>query len=587
MKFPSFLIIGCLFASVLASAQSASATASVPDSVIRILWFDDNDPTSAGHNLVLTVDVSDTPTLAGTFTVFESSVIPSNGNALATLAIGGAGGNSEFVSASNVGAATRFSVRFVSSDPSTYADRDFLNIRPACSPGRFSDSGYGPCTEAPPGTFVDSERATAPVNCVPGSYQPDAGQTFCLYADPGRYVPGFGATTSTRCGMGTYSDNAGSPFCTPAGIGYYVNALGSTAAIECEPGYTTPVISSSICQHDQNTLVSTPTAVWNSPTSGNAEMSFSTSPLVSGTLTVYQSSHIAGSPRVAGTASIASGSSTVTINLGFDEGQTSDQYSIKFESNNSNHNTTYWEMVTPQCGPGNYSSDGFTPCTASPAGKFITGTGSTAPTDCTAGTYQPSVRQTSCLDAPAGTYVSTAGASTPTTCPSGYFSTAIAATSADVCTASTPGYFVDDNDHTRQQPCVKGTFQKSAGQSSCVPAKIGYFVTSEGATKQKRCKRGYTTSSVGATSCKLKPQEPRLPTKLSRSRTSTVYLKNRKTSDGLRVVLSSQSKACKVRRSAEGYRITGTKKGKCSVTMTIKGNKKFASVTRTRNLRVA
>ena len=571
----------------MASAQSVSAAASVPDSVIRVLWFDDTDPTTAGHNLAFSVNVSDTPNLAGTFTVYESAVIPSNGNALATLAIGGAGGNAEFVSISNVGAATRFSVRFVSTDSSAYADRDFLNIRPACAPGRFSDSGYGPCTEAPPGTFVDIERATTPLSCVPGTYQPDSGKTFCLYAAPGQYVSGSGATASTQCGMGTYSDNAGSLFCTPAGIGRYVNVLGSTAAIQCEPGYTTPIIGSSICQHDQNTLVSTPTAVWNSSTGGNVEMSFSVSPLVSGSVTVYQSSHIAGSPRVAGTASIASGSSSVTINLSFDESATSDQYSIKFESNNSNHNTTYWELVTPLCGPGNYSSNGFTPCNASPAGSFITGTGSTAPTDCAPGTYQPSVRQTSCLNAPAGTYVATAGATTPTTCPSGHFSADIAARSLDVCTASSPGNFVDESDHSRQQLCAKGTFQKNVAQSACVPAKIGYFVKSEGATNQKRCKRGYTTSSVGSTSCKLKPKEPRLPTSLSRTRVSTVYLKNGKTSDGLRVVIASRSKTCKVRRSAEGYKFTATKKGKCSITMTIKGNKKFASVTRTRNLRVA
>lgn len=571
----------------MAVAQSASATTPVLDSVISLRWLDDNDPTTPGHDLVLTVDVSNSPNLAGTFAVFESAVIPFNGDELATLVINGAGDGAQFVSLTNVGAATRFSVSFVSADPSSYADRDFLNIRPICAAGRFSETGYGPCTEAPPGTFIASDAATSPVSCPPGKYQPDAGQMFCLNAAPGRYVPGFGATTSIRCGMGTFSENAGSAFCEPAPIGYFINELGSIAAIQCEPGYTTPIIRSSICQLDQNTLVSTPTAIWNSPTGGTVEMSFSVSPLVSGTLTVYQSSHIAGSPRVAGTASIASGASTANINLNFDETTNSDSYSIKFESNNSNHNTTYWEMVSPLCGPGNYSNNGSTPCTASPAGTFITGTGNTAPTNCAPGTYQPSVRQSSCLNAPAGTYVATAGASTPTTCPSGHFSADIAATSSSVCTASTPGNFVDDNDHSRQQPCAKGTFQKNVAQSACVPAKIGFFVKTEGATKQKRCRRGYTTSSVGSTSCKLKPKEPRLPASLSRTRISTVYLKNGKTSDGLRVVLKSRSKACKVRRSAAGYKITGTKKGKCSISMTIKGNKTFASVTRTRNLRVA
>jgi hypothetical protein len=158
--------------------------------------------------------------------------------------------------------------------------------------------------------------------------------------------------------------------------------------------------------------------------------------------------------------------------------------------------------------------------------------------------------------------------------------------SVSACTPSDPGYFVSNDDKTKQIPCAIGTFQSQKGQSICSNARIGYFVNKIGATSESRCKRGFTTSATGSTTCKRAPSAPKISSQLSRTKFSTVYLSAGRNKDGLRVRISTTSKNCKVTKHPDGYKLIGISRGACKITMSIQGNKTFASVTTSRNFRV-
>lgn len=75
-----------------------------------------------------------------------------------------------------------------------------------CLAGTFDDGTI--CKAADPGHYVGSDGASSQMACVPGYYQPAAGQSACLAADPGYYVPGPAATEQLQCPAGTSSGPA-------------------------------------------------------------------------------------------------------------------------------------------------------------------------------------------------------------------------------------------------------------------------------------------------------------------------------------------------------------------------------------------
>jgi hypothetical protein len=185
------------------------------------------------------------------------------------------------------------------------------------------------------------------------------------------------------------------------------------------------------------------------------------------------------------------------------------------------------------CSAGTYSASGVTPCTNTPAGTYIPGTGATGPGGaCPAGTYSPA-GATSCTDTPAGTYIPGTGATGPgSACPAGTYSSSAgassctptppgtsiggpgatgpgsacaagtyAASSAQSCTPASPGYYVGATGQSSQTACPAGYYQPSSGQTSCIPAGLGYFVASGGQTAEVACPAGETTLAVASTTC--------------------------------------------------------------------------------------
>lgn len=427
------LLVPALAGVVIASPASAT---SYPLDRVTLLWLSDDDPSTVGHQAALNISVSDLSNVDGTFYVYEGATVPQSGNGIAQLAVDGASAQELFTTTTNVGAASRFSVKFVSNNAS-FSDTNFQNIRLTCSAGTYSDSGFGPCLKAPAGHYVEYQGSTGFQPCTPGRYQTDAGKMYCMLAPLGTYVSEFGATSANLCPLGTYASNSGSISCNSTPAGAYASEEGSTEATSCAPG-----------------------------------------------------------------------------------------------------------------------------------------------------TYQPQTGQTGCIDAPAGTYVADTAALSPTQCPDGHFNANARATSRDTCVAATAGSYVATSDRTKKQSCTKGSFQPGRGQTSCIAAELGFFVNTDGASSQTKCRRGTTTDVVGSTSCKLSPKVPKLPTSLSHTRISTVYLNAGKNTNGLRVTLSSRAKTCRIQKDPSGYKLAGLKTGRCLITLNIKGNSRFASITVTRNIRV-
>ncbi len=113
-----------------------------------------------------------------------------------------------------------------------------------CEPGTFSATGFAPCMDAPPGSFVATEGATEATPCDPGFFQPDAGQTACLAAPAGRFVAEAGAEFATDCALGTFQPDTGQTACLLAPFGFYVDFTGAAAATVCPEGLTTQMAGS-------------------------------------------------------------------------------------------------------------------------------------------------------------------------------------------------------------------------------------------------------------------------------------------------------------------------------------------------------
>jgi len=89
-----------------------------------------------------------------------------------------------------------------------------------CQPGTYDDMAA--CVPTDPGYYTDVPGAVAPIACVPGYYQPNAGQISCLAADAGYYVDTTASIEQTACPAGTTS---------PAGSDSIDDCVSTTATL--------------------------------------------------------------------------------------------------------------------------------------------------------------------------------------------------------------------------------------------------------------------------------------------------------------------------------------------------------------------
>ena len=101
--------------------------------------------------------------------------------------------------------------------------------------------------------------------------------------------------------------------------------------------------------------------------------------------------------------------------------------------------------------------------TAAGPSHYVNGTGATAQTACTVGTYQPSSAQSTCL---LQTQVirTVTGQANQTICNGGTYQPN---SGQRECIDAAPGHYVSNQGATNQTECALGTYQPSSGQWSC------------------------------------------------------------------------------------------------------------------------
>jgi len=129
-------------------------------------------------------------------------------------------------------------------------------------------------------------------------------------------------------------------------------------------------------------------------------------------------------------------------------------------------------------------------CNACPSGTFST-QGSSACSNCTAGTYATNSSSSAC-----------------TTCLPGKFSTAIGASNATVCADCARGTYSQVQGSTRCTNCTLGTYSDLLGSpsnSTCAMCPPGTYTTTAGASTCLTCAAGSFSTVSGATSCDTCP----------------------------------------------------------------------------------
>jgi hypothetical protein len=269
-----------------------------------------------------------------------------------------------------------------------------------CAAGTYSGSGFAPCTNASPGSyvplpgatsatpasagyFVDTAAATAQLPCVPGRYASSPGSSSCTLAGQGFFAAGSAAIAQTACPLGRYADVTGLAACIPAAIGFYVDTISASTQTACASGFTTATIGS--------TSVAACTAL--------------------------------PSPCPAGSFSGTGNAPCTLAALG------------RFVP------TTGATSELP-CPPGSFSSTtGAVSCTPAAAGSFVPTSGASTQQLCGAGSFAAVQGLTVCALAAANFYVPLAGAVSQIPCPLGSSSGA----GAVACTGL-PILNIDDSD---------------------------------------------------------------------------------------------------------------------------------------------
>lgn len=248
-------------------------------------------------------------------------------------------------------------------------------------------------------------------------------------------------------------------------------------------------------------------------------------------------------------------------------------------------------------------NDGSPSCLPAPAGKFSTaGNVGVAPSECAAGTYQPSQGQSECLLARVGHYVSDTGQITDLICPLGTYRAETGRTS---CVDAPAGTYVSVTGAQAASNCLVGTFSSSTRSTSCIPAPANFYVATVAATSATACPSGYTSDagSDAATDC-IAPVVVQTPAvvvtpatnQAPAAKASPFILKGKKRTIKSIAIESKMSIPAKAKLSASvakaskrfcvvsGSSIKAIKRGTCVVTVKVKPKK---GATKSKTTRIA
>ena len=150
------------------------------------------------------------------------------------------------------------------------------------------------------------------------------------------------------------------------------------------------------------------------------------------------------------------------------------------------------------CSAGTYSTNGYLPCTAAPAGSYVPTTGSTSATLCPPGTYSATSGAVVCTQAPAGSYDSGTGNTSASLCAVGYYSSL---PGSSACTPAPAGSYVPTSGSSSATLCPPGTYSSTSGAVVCTQAAAGSYDSGTGNTSATPCPTGTSNTGTGNTSC--------------------------------------------------------------------------------------
>jgi hypothetical protein len=323
-----------------------------------------------------------------------------------------------------------------------------------CPAGSSTPEGSGPCptghfcptqTEAyicPRGQYCPGVGNTKPVDCYPGTYNPDLGRSNCTLCPTGHICPGWRRTAPEVCPAGFV--------CIDLGL--------SAPALLCPAGY--------FCR--EGTLTLNPS---------------DTTPL-------------RPMPCAAGTFCLAG----VAHNLTIDWIPTRPEAATAPQTCTEG---TFCELGSSSpagsgpCFPGHYCPPGSVYPTESPVGRFAAKNGSVAPTLCFPGTYAPLRSTVQCRVCPAGYQCSGYGTYEPSICEAGTYRSLADSVSCRLCPQGSWSVLPGVTDVSMCEPCPAGRVcgkQKMSSLDQSTPCPKG-FVCSEGTTRAlqfaHKCPAGY------------------------------------------------------------------------------------------------
>lgn len=423
----------------------------------QLSWMSESE---GEHTIALSVAAPSSGTYAGTFKVYASAAIPSGTpEPLIELTITNSGDNKEALLES-IDDSTRFSAIYTpASGESSLDETTWTNLEAKCAPGRYSNSGRGPCTLATPGRYVATRGSTTDVACPLGTFQSSSGAMTCLLARAGYYVDSMGANSDEPCALGTFAPDPGSIECLLAGEGTYVPAEGRSSALPCSVGSVQPLRGQSQCNET-------------SPGFFASETGLSIAlPCPPGT---YQPN----------------------------EGETECLLSAP------GYKVTSPGSATPTaCSAGTFSTiEGATTCINAQPGTYVAETGWREALPCAAGSYQPNYGATSCMTADIGFYVGTTGAINQDRCAEGTASKEKGATACVSTATPTPETPATVAVPIPNASLVLGEsmFFRRPSSRSLRGAQLSLRTSSKDVCSVVTSRRGFTVTGRSDGTCKLK-----------------------------------------------------------------------------------
>ncbi|EDV28435.1 uncharacterized protein TRIADDRAFT_51343 [Trichoplax adhaerens] len=413
-----------------------------------------------------------------------------------------------------------------------------------CDPGYFcslgatlsnpTDATGGQC---PVGHYCEA-GSTSPKSCPPGTFSSEVGNTnisACYQCPATKYCAGSANANYTGlCGAGyfcTGGETEMQPISNICWQGHYC-PTGSYQPSKCPPGTYQDELGKSSCKDCP--------AGYFCDSSGSAVVSFNNSACPSGyycpskTQTANQFpcpagtyNNITGRSSQSGCASCPSGYYCSSEHLSEPTGLCDAGYYCSGASNTSKPTGGSEGDVCP---PGHYCEQGSTQPTACPAGTFNPSNQATSVNDClnctggyycdtkgsVSGTAKPCQQGYYCdsgatsatfKNCPAGSYCP-ANTQTPVPCPTGTWSDVTNLASASACKNCTAGYYCPASGQTSATLECFGGYYCPAGSN--VPQPAGYkcptgMYCPNGSSVPQSCKAGYYTDFPGASECLMCP----------------------------------------------------------------------------------